>query len=55
MMFTNKDWECLFFLMFATEIGESNEVGESSGDQIVEPRWVNGKSCNHIVRIQTSL
>ncbi|GKA84415.1 hypothetical protein Tco_0806010 [Tanacetum coccineum] len=29
-------------------VGESNEVGESSGGQMVEPRWVNDKSHDHM-------
>ncbi|GJR03882.1 hypothetical protein Tco_0526866 [Tanacetum coccineum] len=32
-------------------VGESNEVGESSGHQAVEPRWVNDKSRDHMVEV----
>ncbi|PWA85052.1 transposon, En/Spm-like, Transposase-associated domain protein [Artemisia annua] len=34
----------------STGVGESNEVGESSGGQAVEPRWVNDKSRDHMVK-----
>ncbi|GJT94330.1 hypothetical protein Tco_1083175 [Tanacetum coccineum] len=32
----------------STRVGEANEVGESSGGQVVEPRWVNDKSHDHM-------
>ncbi|GKE90128.1 hypothetical protein Tco_1567603 [Tanacetum coccineum] len=39
----------------STRVGESNEVGESSGDQVVEPRWVNDNSCDHIESYQAGM
>ncbi|GJW49099.1 hypothetical protein Tco_0090450 [Tanacetum coccineum] len=39
----------------STGVRESNEVGESSGDQVVELRWVNDNSCDHIESYQASM
>ncbi|GJU16897.1 hypothetical protein Tco_1144863 [Tanacetum coccineum] len=39
----------------STGVGKSNEVGESSGGQAVEPRWVNDKSRDHMEKYQESM
>ncbi|GJV77325.1 hypothetical protein Tco_1508909 [Tanacetum coccineum] len=36
----------------STAVGESNEVGESSGGQAVELKWVNDKSRDHMEKYQ---